>query len=347
MAPARIAFGLIAATLWAGAACAQAPAKSVEEFYKGTNIMVLVGSGAGGGYDVYTRVLIRTMGKYIPGHPRLLVQNMPGADSIISMNHLATISPRDGSVIAAPYNTAPLDALFGGQASHYDPLQLGWIGSIGKQVNVCLAWGQSSFKTLDDLMQREMRVGATGAQGWRSILPRLSNAVAGSKLKVIEGYETSDMIPAVERGEIDGLCTTYETMLATAPDWIAKHKIVFLAQFGFQPIPELKGVAMGLERIKNLDDLAAVRLILLQQEFGRPYVAPPDVPPERLAALRKAFDATMKDPDFIADARKTGVNIEPLGGAGIEASLNSAYAAPAPVLDRARAILRRATTGAP
>jgi len=170
----------------------------------------------------------------------------------------------------------------------------------------------------------------------------MMNNLTGSKFKVIEGYETGGMIPAVEKGEVDGMCTTYETMQATAADWINNKKVVFLAQFGQKPIPDLKDVPMGLERIKNPDDLKAVKLVLLQQEYGRPYVAPPGLPPDRLAALRAAFDATMTDPAFVADAKKAGMNIDPLTGKEMAGLIEQAYSAPKETIARGKEILARA-----
>ena len=324
-------------------AASGASAQSVESFYKSTNLTITVGSGAGGGYDVYTRVLARSLSKHIPGNPKIIVQNMPGAAGIKAINHIYAIAPKDGSVIDSTYNTLPLDPLFSGQNANYDALKLTWIGSIGKQVNVCIAWNGSSFKKYDDVFEREMVLASSGAAGWRSILPRMMNAIAGTKFKVIDGYETNGMIPAVERGEVDGMCTTYETLQATAANWLQDKKITFLAQFGLKPIPDLKDVPMGLERIKNPDDLKAVKLVLFQQEFGRPYVAPPALPADRLKALRDGFNATMKDPVFLEDAKKTGLNVDPLTGQDMEALIKQAYAAPQDVIARGKEILDRAS----
>jgi tripartite-type tricarboxylate transporter receptor subunit TctC len=331
-----------AAVILASAASG-ASAQSVESFYKSTNLTITVGSGAGGGYDVYTRVLARSLPKHIPGNPKIVVQNMPGAAGIKAINHIYAIAPKDGSVIDSTYNTLPLDPLFSGQTANYDALKLTWIGSIGKQVNVCIAWNGSSFKKFDDVFEREMVLASSGAAGWRSILPRMMNAIAGTKFKVIDGYETNGMIPAVERGEVDGMCTTYETLQATAANWLQDKKITFLAQFGLKPIPDLKDVPMGLERIRNPDDLKAVKLVLFQQEFGRPYVAPPALPADRLKALRDGFNATMKDPVFLEDAKKTGLNVDPLTGQDMEALIKQAYAAPKDVIARGKEILERAS----
>jgi tripartite-type tricarboxylate transporter receptor subunit TctC len=320
----------------------QAGAQSVGDFYKGTNLTMVVGSGAGGGYDLYTRVLARHMSKHIPGEPRIIVQNMPGADGITALNHVFAIAPRDGSVISATYNTVPLDPLFDGPASRYDPFKLSWIGSIDKQINVCVAWASKPFKTLEDAQRQEMVLSSAGATGWRTLLPRMLNNLAGTKFRVVMGYEAAASFLAVERGEVDGACTTYETLEATEPSWLVEHKITFMAQFGRTPLPELPSVPMGLERIRDADDLAAVRLVLLQQEFGRPYVAPPGLPADRLQALRDAFAGTMKDPAYLQEAKKAGMNANPMTGAEIDAVLKEAYAAPKATVERAKLILDRA-----
>ena len=330
------------AALAFSAAILPAAAQSPADFYKTTNITIVVGSGAGGGYDLYTRVLARHIGQHIPGQPRIIVQNMPGADGITALNHVYNIAPRDGSVFSATYNTVPLDPLFDGPAGRYDPFKLSWIGSIDKQINVCVAWATKPFKTLDDAMRKEMVLSSAGATGWRTLLPRMLNNLAGTKFRVVMGYEASASFLAVERGEVDGACTTYETLEATEPEWLAQHKVVFMAQFGRTPLPELPDVPMGLERIRDPQDLAAVRLVLLQQEFGRPYVAPPGLPPDRLAALRQAFIDTMKDPAYLAEAKKAGMDANPMTGAEIDAVLKEAYAAPKATVERAKAILDRA-----
>ena len=318
------------------------PAKA-QDFYQNRQINFIVASGAGGGYDTNARVLARTLGNHIPGQPKIIVQNMPGASGIQATNHLYTIAERDGTVIGATANTMPLDPLLGGPASRFDPRQLGWIGSIGKQINVCLAWHTSSIKRFEQVQQQEVKVSATGATGWRAIMPRLLNSVAGAKYKVISGYATTESMLAVERGEVDGICTTFETLMASQQQWLVDKKVTFLAQFGFEPIPALKDVPMGLTFVKDPTDLEAIRLIFLQQETGRPIVAPPNVPADRLQILRTAFDDSMKDPVFLAEAAKAQLDVSPLSGAAIDEMLRKAYATPPAIVEHAKVILARAT----
>jgi tripartite-type tricarboxylate transporter receptor subunit TctC len=319
-----------------------ASADSVADFYKGKTLTVIVGSGAGGGYDTNTRLLARHMSPHIPGEPHIIVQNMPAASGIAALNHIYTVAPRDGTVFSAVVNNMPYDPLFGGPAARFDVFQLNWIGSLSKQTNVCLAWKGSPFKTLDDVMQHKMRLSATGPTGWRSFLPRLFNGVAGTQFEVINGYDSPGSMLAVARGEVDGICADYATVKATQSDWINQGKIVVLAQFGLTALPGLEQVPMGIERVKDTLDHQAVRLFMSQQEFGRPYVAPPEVPKERLAALRTAFEATMKDPAFMQDADKIQMDVSPLTGAELDKLFQEAYASPPEVVARTKVLLQRA-----
>jgi tripartite-type tricarboxylate transporter receptor subunit TctC len=332
----------LAATAVAVALGSPATAQSVEDFYRGKTITALVGSGAGGGYDVNTRLLARNMARHIPGEPHIIVQNMPAGNGIAAMNHTFTIAPRDGTVFTAVVNNMPFEPLFGGSNARFDVFKLNWVGSLSKQTNVCLAWGASAFKTLDDAMRRKMRVSATGATGWRSFLPKLFNGVAGTQFEVINGYDSPGSMLAVERGEVDGICADYATVKATQGVWINQRKIAILAQFGLTRLAGLDDVPIGLDRVKDELDRKAVRLFLSQQEFGRPYVMPPDVPKERVAAIRKAFEETLVDPLFVEGAQKIQMDISPMTGPELEAMFREAYDAPPEVIARTKVLLQRA-----
>jgi hypothetical protein len=330
------------ATLFA-LSTAQASAQGVEGFYKGRTMTLIVSSEVGGGYDTYSRALARHITRHIPGRPGIAVQNMPGASSLNAVNYIANVAPRDGLVFSDTDSTMPFYALFEGANSRFDPRQLSWIGSISKQIGVCIAWHESSFKTVDDAIERPMRLGATAAAGWRFTLPRLYNIVAGSKFEVITGYMATQVFLAMERREVDGACVTYDTLLAVKSDWLRDKKITFLTQFGGRPEPGLEGVPLALDRIKDSADRAAMELVLSQQITGRPYVAPPNVPPDRLDALRTAFDATMVDPAFLVDAQKIRLMVDPLTSGQFRALLDAAYMAQPVTLDRAKTLLARAS----
>jgi tripartite-type tricarboxylate transporter receptor subunit TctC len=318
-------------------------AQTAEEFYKNRQISLVVSSGAGTGYDVYSRTFARFLSHHIPGEPHILVQNMPGADGLTAINYIANVAQHDGSVISDTYSTMPFYMIIDGRNAKFDPRGLNWLGSASKALAVCLAWQSSSFKTLDDVMSRSMRVASTGAVGWRAILPRLYNITAGSKFDVITGYGPNEDFQAVENGEVDGSCTFYDTLLASRNAWITQKKANFLVQFGDKAAPELPNVPLALDRIKNADDREAMELILAQQQTGHPYVAPPGVPADRVETLRSAFQATMKDPEFLAAAQQANLWLEdPMSGQEIRKLIEKAYATPPAIVARAKSLLEKA-----
>jgi len=335
-----IAIAMMAGMLSESSACAQ----TAEEFYKGRQLKLIVSSGAGGGYDMYSRMLARHIVGQLPG-TRIVVQNIPGASGLVAINHMYNAAEKDGSVFADTYSTMPLYPLLDGTNAKFDVLKFNWLGSISRALSVCIAWHTNDFKTLDDAVVRQMRLSSTGATGWRSILPRFFNEVGGTQLDVIMGYDSAGAYLAIERGEVDGSCTTYDTLSATQMDWIQGKKITFLAQFGLQPHPELAGVPMGLDRIKKPDDRQAAQLILSQQEMGRPFLMPPGVPEDRVAFIREAFTRTMNDPTFLKESKRADLMIDPLTGAEMDAILKNAYGTTAYIVEHARAILKRAAGG--
>ena len=315
------------------------------EFYKAHGITLIVSSGAGGGYDTYARLLARFLPAHIPGAPRIVVKNMPGAGSRVATNYVANIAARDGSVIADADSIMPFSALLEGENTRFDPLKLAWLGSISRQLSICVAWSAGSFKTLDDVMSRPMHVSGTEVAGWRITLPRIYAKVSDAKLVAVPGYSTTESFLAVERGEVDGSCPTYDTVLAAKPDWLSDHKVRVLAQFGSGPVAGLEGVPLALDRVTSAADRAALELLLSQQVTGRPYYMHPDVPADRLRALRTAFDATMTDPEFLAEAVRMRLWIDPLSFAQMQGLLNKAYATPQPIVERARSLLAQAYGG--
>ncbi|MGE5540526.1 MAG: Bug family tripartite tricarboxylate transporter substrate binding protein [Gemmatimonas sp.] len=314
-----------------------AGAQSVADFYKKAELSLYVGSGAGGGFDVYARTLQRHFARHIPGSPNIVVKNMPGASGLKAANFIYAVAPKDGSAVLASFNTVIMDHLYGKSGVSFDPRELSWIGSIGKQTGTCLTWHTAPVKTVDDIRNREVLVGATGADSTPNIFPKLLNAMIGTRFKVIEGYTTSSLRLAVENGEIEGLCgIAWETHMASSPNWIIDKKVNFLLQLGLEASPHLPGVPLALDLIKNPDDRQVWELLVTSQEFGRPYMAPPKIPADRLQALRTAFDETMKDPQYLADAEKTKQFVDPITGAQIEALLAHAYKAPKAIVDRAK-----------
>ncbi len=308
-----------------------------QDFYKDKQINMLVASGVGGGYDVYARSLGRHMPRFIPGAPVFVARNMPTAGGLTAANTLYNTSDRDGSVIAALTNGVPMDPLFGVKEAKFDGRKFSWIGSMGKLQNVCATWHQSPIKTVADARAREVVVGASGVTSNSSIMPRIANEVLGTKFKVINGYDpSSGLNKALESGEVEGICGLgWSTLTASRPDWVRDNRLNVMVQFGFEKLPDLPNVPSALDLITDPEKRAILELILVRQETGRPILGPPDMPADRLAILRSAFDATMKDAEFLTEAKKLHLDIDPLNANAVEKLLANAYNAPKHIIEAA------------
>jgi tripartite-type tricarboxylate transporter receptor subunit TctC len=328
------------AALLAALLAVQANAQSPEAFYKGRQITFLIGAGAGGGYDVYYRTFARYVVRHIPGNPSIVPKNMPAASGLAAASALYTTADRDGATIGAFPNNIPMDPLFGNPGARFDAQKFNWLGSIGKLDNVCATWITSPIKTIAAAREREVVVAGAAATSNSAIMPRVLNALIGTRFKVISGYDPgSGLTLALESGETEGICgLSWSTMKASRPHWISDHKLNVILQVGLTRLAELPGVPSALDLIADPAAKRVLELILIRQEFGRPLTAPPGVPPERLAMLRAAFDATMTDPDFRAEAAQEQLEIDPLHAAEIDRLLAGAYAAP-PAVVRAAAEL--------
>ncbi len=305
-----------------------ADAQSVEKFYKGKNLTMIIVSGAGGGYDTYSRFLSRHIGRHIPGQPRLVNQNMPGASGIRGTNYLYNVAPRDGSVMGMTYNTDLTEPLLGNVKAKFDPTQFEWIGSITTQYNTCMVWHTSPVKTIEDAMKRTVRVSTTGLSGNSAKMPKMLNTLLGTKFQVIHGYTTMGMRLAVERGEVEGICGfSYDTYAAANPDWLKNKKIRFLIQDAPKRIKELPDVPLVSSFVKDPKEKEALEVLSVRNDVGRPYLFPPKVPKPFVTALRAAFDATMKDPKFLDEANRMHITPDPMAGAQIEAAIKKAYGA--------------------
>jgi tripartite-type tricarboxylate transporter receptor subunit TctC len=318
-----------------------ASAQSVEDFYKGRSINLMIGGGAGGGYDVYYRALARHIGKHIPGNPNIIPRNQPAASGLAAAAALYNSTEKDGATIGAFPNNVPMDPLFGNPGARYDALKLNWIGSIGKLQNVCATWHTSPIKTIEQAREREVITAAAAAPTNTAIMPKVLNALLGTKFKPIIGYDPGAGLGlAVERGEAEGICgLSWSTIKASRPHWIKDHLLNVLVQLGLDKLPDLPTVPAALDLVTDPVKKDVLTLILIRQEPGRPVAAPPGVPADRLAALRRAFDQTMKDPDFVAEAEKLQMEIEPLTAAEIDALLARAYATPKPIVEQAAKLL--------
>ena len=328
---------LFAAVAWPASTLAQ----TVEEFYRGKSITMLVGGGAGGGYDTYARVFARHLSRHIPGNPNIIAKNMPAAAGLAAASTLYSAADKDGSTIAAFTNGAAMDPLFGNASARYDAQKFNWLGSIGKLQNVCATWHQSPVKTIAAARTREVIVAAAGATSNTAIVPKALNALIGTRFKVIAGYDTgAGLTLSIERGEAEGICgLSWSTMKASRPHWIRDKLLNIIVQMGLQKLSDLPDVPSALDLVTDPENRPVLELILIRQEAGRPFAAPPGVPADRIAVLRRAFAATLDDGEFRAEADKAQLEIEPLTAREIETFLARAYGAPRTTVQKAAALV--------
>ncbi len=328
-------------------AASSAHAQSVEAFYKGKQISLLVGSGAGGGYDAYARVFARHASRHIPGNPQLVAKNVPAAGGLAAASQLYNNADHDGLTIAAHTNGIAMDPLFGNPGARFDALKFAWLGSMGKLQNICMSWHTSSVKTIEQARQKEITVAGAGATSNTVIVPKIMNALLGTKFKVIAGYEPGqgDTI-AVETGEVEGVCgLAWSTIKASRSQWLEPGKINVLVQMALVKLPDLPNAPSAIDLVTDPVKRQVLELILIRQEMGRPFAAPPGVPADRIAALRRGFDATMKDPEFLAEAARAQLEIDPLTGEDVEKLLAKAYGAPKDIVQQAAALIEPAAGG--
>jgi tripartite-type tricarboxylate transporter receptor subunit TctC len=286
------------------------------------------------------------MAKYIPGHPTIIAKNMPAASGLAAANTLYAAADKDGSTIAALPNNVPMDPLFDSPGARYDARRLNWLGSIGKLQNVCATWHTSLIKTIDAAREREAIVAAAGATSNSAIMPKVLNVLLGTRFKTVMGYDGgSGLTLAIERGEAEGICgLSWSTMKASRPHWIRDKLLNVIVQMGLQKLADLPDVPSALDLITDPEKRQVLELILTRQEAGRPFAAPPGVQADRVAALRRAFEATIKDAAFLADAEKTQLEVDPLTGTEIDAFLARAYATPSAIVRKAAALVQPSAT---
>ena len=312
-----------------------AAADPVADFYHGKILTIGVGFSAGGGYDLHARTLARHMPKHLPGAPTIIVKNVPGGSGLTLINTLYNSAPKDGTEIATFDRAIPLQPLIDGDRGRFDPLKLNWIGSSDNDPSTCIAWHDSPVKTFDDLTKQELVVGATGSVGIALAFPRIANAVLGTKFRVINGYPGStEVLLSMERGETQGFCSAgFATVALARPDWIRDHKVNFLVQLAVEKHKDHPEVPLALDLAKSTADRQAIELIVSSTLFARPFAAPPGVPAERIDALRKAFNQTLNDPEYLADAAQRRLQVELVTGQRVEEVLNRVYGTPKAVVD--------------
>ena len=321
MGRSKARLGFIGILLVSGAADAVA-ADPVAEFYAGKQIRLLISTDAGTTYDVYGRVLAEHMAPHIPGKPSFIVQNMPGAAGVKVANYIYAGAPRDGTVFAGTHSGIPTSTTLTPEGTQYDVNKLGWIGSITKEVYTAYVWHTSPVQSFAAARDRELIVGSQAIGSAGTDLAIMSNEFVGTKLKIITGYKSAPEVKlALEKGEVQGtFANAWSALKQQEPTWITDRKVTLILQHGFEKHPEIPDVPLFIDQAKTPQGRQALELMLARQETGKPYFVPPDVPAERLTALRRAFDATMKDPAFAAALNKVKLDMDgPLTGERVAA----------------------------
>jgi tripartite-type tricarboxylate transporter receptor subunit TctC len=322
-----------------------APA-SAADYYAGKTIEIVVGAGAGGGYDIYARTVARHIGRYIPGNPTVVVKNMPGAGSARAAGYVASVAPKDGTSLAAIMPGAIMDPLLvEGTPALFDPIKVQYIGTASNDARVCITNAASATKTFDDALTRKTTIGATSTNDSTRDYAFMHQHLSNAKFEVVAGYKgTVDIGLAIDRNEVEGACGWgWSSIKAQKPDWIRDRKVNVLVQVGVEPNPELSlmGVPSFEKYVKSEEDREAVKLIESQQLMIRSYIAPPETPPEQLGILRAAFDATMKDKQFLDDAEKQRLVVEPMTGTKVQEMVAKLYQTPPDIVARAKEAIKQ------
>ncbi len=325
--------GIIAAAL---ALVSPARAQTPAEFYRGKTINLDIGSSVGGGYDIHGRLLARHIGKHIPGNPTVVPRNIEGAGGLRLANILYNSAPRDGTSFGIVFRSIPFDPLLGNKAAQFDATKFTWIGSTSNEVSICVAWHTTGVTSIDDLRTKEIVVGSTGTNADTSIFAKVINGVFGTRMKIVTGYPGGNEISlALERGELGGRCAwSWSAVKATRISWVEQKQVHIFVQLGLSKHPDLPHVPLVVDLAKTADERDIARLVFARQQFAWPFVAPPGVPKDRAEALRAAFNATMQDKAYLAEAEKAKLEIMPVAGEDIERLIIELHATPA--RDRAR-----------
>src|SRR5712691_528183 len=326
------------AMLWSSGALAQ----DAAPIFKGRTVDIYTGYTVGGGYDLYTRLVARHIGKHLPGNPTVVPKNMEGAASVRFANWLYNVATRDGTAFGTIGRGTALDPLLGQPGAQFDGTKFNWIGSANDEVSVCVAWHTVGMTTFDDLLRRELLIGGTGPADDTVQFGKVLAGVLGAKLKIIAGYPGgNDAVLAMERGELQGRCGwSYSSVKAAHPDWLARKKIAMLVQFALAKHPELPDVPLVIDLAKTEEQRKLLKFVFARQVMGRPYLAPPGMPPATGAALRRAFMATMADPEFLADAERSKLEITPVSGERIQELVAELYRTPPELTKRLADMLK-------
>jgi tripartite-type tricarboxylate transporter receptor subunit TctC len=314
--------------------------EDVATFFRGKTLRLMVGIGVGSGYDINARLLARHMAAHIPGQPTIIVQNQPGAGSLTMTNALYNSGPFDGTVMGASFNGMPTTPLLQPTGVRFDPNKLIWLGSTNRETQVTYVWHTVPVASLDELRTKELVVGAQAPGSTQYDYPMLVNHLFGMKFKVVTGYQSTSKINlAMESGEVHGTIANWSTLKALSSHWLVEKKIKLIAQWALHKHPDLAEVPFVLDLAGSDADRQALLLALARLEYGRPFFLPPNVPPARVEALRRAFDATMKDPAYLTEAERLKVDVDPLTGEEVAALVEQVSRTPADTVARVRAAM--------
>jgi tripartite-type tricarboxylate transporter receptor subunit TctC len=306
------------------------------------NVDIYIGYSVGGGYDIYARLLARHMGRHLPGNPTVVPRNMEGAGSLRLANWLYKAAPRDGSAIGTIGRAIAFEPLFGEQSAQFKATEFGWLGSANDEVSVCASWGKTGITRFEDLYVREVFVGGTGGNSDTDTFPKAINSILGTKMKLVTGYPGgNDITLALQRGEVQARCGwSWSSIKTNHAAWVKDGTLKILAQLALEKHPDLPQVPLIMDMVKTPEQRQLLRLVFAGQVMGRPFLAPPGVPADRLAAMRRAFVATMQDPAFLAEAEKIKLEIRPVSGEAVQKLVAEVYASPPEAIKKAAAALR-------
>lgn len=341
--PVRLARCTLAATIAMVASPvvpAAAQTGSVAQFYHGKTMTMLIGTVAGGEYDLHARLIARHIGKHIPGKPTVVSQNMAGGGGVVMANYLYNIAPKDGTYIAVLNKALPSSQAMGERSLKFDTGKMFWLGALAPTTETMVVWHTTGVKTLEDARRKEVVIGTTGKENITYMFPRLLNELLGTRFKLITGYRGGvDINVAMERGEVGGRQNTWSSWKSTKPHWLKAGDITVIAQGG-ETAKDLPAVPNAEDLAKSQDDKLILQLVLAGSRLGRPIATTPGVPPERVKALRDAFDATMKDPAFLASCRDAKVETDPVLGIRMQAIVNDILATPQSIAQRTKDLLK-------
>jgi tripartite-type tricarboxylate transporter receptor subunit TctC len=312
----------------------------IADFYKGKQVTIIVGTSPGSSLSLYSQALARHMGRHLPGSPGLIVQHMSGAGGMLAANYAYNSAPRDGTALVTTNRTVPIEPLLGGKGAQFDALKFNWLGTANVEHTTCVAWHTAAVKSLQDAFARELIIGSYGADGPSATFAKAANKLTGTMFKVIGAYPGApEALLAMQRGEVEGFCSmAWNELKLRRADWLRDKKVNILFQMGLQKHPEIPDVPLISDYARTPQDRRVFDLLFAPQDMGRPFYAPPNVPADRVKALRIAFERTLKDARYLADADRMGLEVQHRSGESVQALLERIYDYPKEVVERAMTI---------